>query len=1208
VSAYDSDIPVQDAYVARKNAERPVRHCKACEQHTSASFVDRLQRHKPLAHGPVQLSVGLPVRLATERMLAAEIRTRLCPGSKRLCDRMHALLEQNPQMWRTGHLVPGLMTMAQEHHHAAAPVVRDEELWTKPWVFCKNEPERCYGVIDKATWQDPGTRFGACSAIVAAHSQQNSTPTRLCTLSPQLANMCVKLARWSNEDIPFILCKAAGHPDCLTQGFFYNPTAFSISNKDFVYNSVRAMYTKLDSSACPAIAANRQVLQNEVVRSRCGSVALEPIRNMLSIARSYGFDFSVLQYCVVSFGMNMFGVVLGAMASMQSMVSESARNMKVFATLFLNKLGDVMGIIWKVLFQLADYDAFTWIKEVVKIFCWILENVIGPVVKGYLKPFWEFLLNVFKELKNGLPFMGWVFDPIIEMLTFAVNALQDFKDTCPADGGSDDDFRSPGTLPIATKCWSTYTTFFGDNNVLSCTKADTCHRSVTDTSLVMCGACPSPSTDFAPFGCLSVTKTCTCSVPVFTMQYCESNSDCYAEDSSCKYLDGELEPSIGFTRCSSCQHKRLCFVGAGDSVGYCACTLFDVQWGRCLDQGAAVNPGYENMCVLTTDYNALQSSFTFSFDASMSTACRLLNQGFTFCSRESGNGFLYVTGNEVGGRRRLLEFSATESSAVAIDTVSGICRDAFSSDLMPNVRRDCMQAFEDSKVTVRMLGMQDAWPACAFCGVEDMLHNFMFKPHNMIILFSNASSVGQVLMRHTYARHVQTAYKTWRTMALLLAHEYRDVKEFNDTQELLLRLINSTLVYSLDVNESEALDAYGPRRRLLTVEDRVADAIARANALHKNFIKEASVYLSFTFETSGHQSEWMSTWPPKVSTQVLSDGSCRPAVNVFKAMGFALGNLTASYAADVRADVSAAIGAAWLIVPDIETGIPWDKVVDKYDAVTNQVFWLFNLTLAQVGLQRRDIYNVIAAGIDEIPHILRCDIKTVQTCYKWKKHALHVFAILLVYFVALYVFCVSVDLGGPAILLLTLFPYAVMYLSYGFSPFCSPMVPVCIYDDFLWTARLLLVHVQLPLVMYQNMSCAPVRDAPINPACLRTCEDDMFGYGDWYTVFAWWGVEFNVQDTLLKYVYKIPRVLVSQDDYDALAAQVALKARALLDADQDLVLVNRVCAFMGLYMALPYLCIFVVFILISCSLLQTAVVLACDVINLIVTLLLSSFF
>jgi hypothetical protein len=233
----------------------------------------------------------------------------------------------------------------------------------------------------------------------------------------------------------------------------------------------------------------------------------------------------------------------------------------------------------------------------------------------------------------------------------------------------------------------------------------------------------------------------------------------------------------------------------------------------------------------------------------------------------------------------------------------------------------------------------------------------------------------------------------------------------------------------------------------------------------------------------------------------------------------------------------------------------------------------------------------------------------VQTCYKWKKRALHVFAILLVYFVALYVFCVSVRLGAPAILLLAVFPYAVMYIAYGFSPFCPPMVPVCIYDDFLWTARLLLpVHVELPLVLYQNMSCAPVRDAPIDPGCLRTCEDDLFGYGDWYTVFAWWSVEFNVQKNLELVVGKLPRFVVSQDDLDALATQVKLKARVLLDADADLMLVNRVCAFVGLHMALPYLCISIVFILISCSLLQTAVVLACDLSNLVVTLLLSSFF
>ena len=1209
VSSYDTDIPVQDAYVARKSSARPVRHCKLCEDHAGASFVDRFQRERALDQGPAQLSVGLPVRLATERVLAAEIRTRLCPASRHACERMDAVVQERPHMWQKGRLMPELMAVAQEHHHAAAPVVRDEELWAEPWVFCFNQPDRCAGVIDKSTWQDPLSRFGACSALIAAHSQQNSTPTRFCTLSPQLAGLCVKLARWSVEDVPFILCKAAGHPQCLTQSFFYNPTAFSISTKDFVYNSVRAMYTKLDAAACPAIAPNRQVLQNEALRSQCGSVTLEPIRNILTLARSFGFDFSILTYCVVSFGMNMVGVVLGAFANMQSLLSESLYNMKVFATLFLNKLSAVMGVLWKVLFQIADYDAFKWIKEIVKMYCVLLEYVLAPVIKQALLPFWSIILTVFKELKKGLAYIGLgaIFDPVIAILTFAVDAATQFPDRCPSDGGDDDEFRSPGTLPVATKCWSTYHTFFGDNNVLSCTKADTCHRGVTDTSLVMCGSCGEPTTDFAPFGCLSVTKTCTCSVPLFAMQYCESNSDCYADESSCKYLDNELEPSIGFTRCASCQHKRMCFVGVGASAGYCACTLFDVQWGRCLDQGAAVSPGYDNMCVLTTDYNALQSTFVFSFDVSLSTPCRLLNQGFTFCSRESGNGFLYVTGSESGRRRHLLEFAPREDGAVAIDTMSSLCRDALSTDSLANVRRDCVAAFEESKVTVRMLGMEGAWPACAFCGAEDMLHTFLFKPHNIIILFSNASAVARVFMRHTYARHVLTACRTWRTMASVVVHELQGAQDVNGSHVLFLRVLNFSLVYALDPNASDAVELYAPRRRLLATQDRVSEAIARANVMHRKFIQEASVYFSFTFETADQQSEWMSTWPPRVSSQVLSDDTCTPAVNVIKAMGWTFGNLTASYAAEARQEVASSISAAWIVLAaTIDTGIPWDALADKYDVVTRAALWLVDYLLGLVGLRRRDIYDVIAAAIAEVPHVVRCDIKAVQTCYKWKKHALHVIAILAVYFLAVYLVSLALGLGAPAILLLTLFPYAVMYMTYGFSPFCTPMVPVCIYDDFLWTARLLLpVHVELPLVMYKNVSCMPVRSAPIQADCLRTCEDEVFGYSQWYTVFAWWGVEFNVHEFLLRVVGGVPRVLVSEDDYDGLAAQVALKARAMLDADEGLVLANRVCAFVGLYMALPYVFIFTLLIYIACSLVQTAVLLACSVISILVTLLLS---
>jgi hypothetical protein len=318
----------------------------------------------------------------------------------------------------------------------------------------------------------------------------------------------------------------------------------------------------------------------------------------------------------------------------------------------------------------------------------------------------------------------------------------------------------------------------------------------------------------------------------------------------------------------------------------------------------------------------------------------------------------------------------------------------------------------------------------------------------------------------------------------------------------------------------------------------------------------------------------------------------------------------ASYTADVNQEVSAAISDAWIMVDAaVDTGIPWDAVGEKADAVSGAALSLFDSMLGLVGLRRSDIYDVIAAAIAELPHVVRCDVKSVQTCSKWKKHALNVMVILAVYFIATYFVCLAVGLGGPALILLAAFPYAVLYVTYGFSPFCSPMVPVCIYDDFLWTARLLLpVHVDLPLVMYKNMSCLPVGGAPIQPGCLRTCEDDVFGYGQWHTVFAWWGVEFNVHGLLETVVNGFPRAIVSQDDCDALAAQVALKARALLDGDEGLVLANRVCAFVGLHVALPYLFILILLVYIACSLLQTTVLLACIVLNIVVSLLLSSLF
>jgi len=102
---------------------------------------------------------------------------------------------------------------------------------------------------------------------------------------------------------------------------------------------------------------------------------------------------------------------------------------------------------------------------------------------------------------------------------------------CEFDVPEDPDVNGPGTLPVVSRCWSSYTTFFGDSQSLACIAADTCKRSLTNSRLVMCGACPAedpPNPLNFQFGCDTIIKSCTCDVPKLAPSYCYSNEECEA--------------------------------------------------------------------------------------------------------------------------------------------------------------------------------------------------------------------------------------------------------------------------------------------------------------------------------------------------------------------------------------------------------------------------------------------------------------------------------------------------------------------------------------------------------------------------------------------------------------------------------------------------------------------------------------------------------
>lgn len=1238
------DIPVHEPFVAQKRKPSRKRRCSLCESHAESSFIDRRSNETPLRTNVRQLSVGVPTSISPERLIAANLRRKICPSAGADCPLLYEVLPR--ESWQQHKLMRGLLNLSNAHQHSMPPAVRDDGLWNEPWVFCKRNSNitSCSGVVPKEEWTDPSLRSGACSREMIGANDEDRKPIRLCDLSDELQDLCVQLGTW-NSKIEYILCKAAGHRQCSEHGFFYNPTAYSLSNQDFVYNTVRKMYHQYNDSACPAVYVNKQELQNEILRGKCGSVALEPLRTIVKTARGFAYDLTVILYCDMQIFVYLSGVIIGFIGSLDTLIAESSRNLLMYIHLLLGKVNSIMDRLMKMLWKLAEFGAFKWIKKAAALFCVVLEDVIKPLMTNVIHPaasmMAEFIGAIDRDLTrplvkfiNDFSFGKWDASDMIETnrknIDFwkktAENA-KNFVAKCEEDGVDEDSTDPIGVLPVATKCWSTYTTFFGDNSMLSCTAADTCHSGVTDTRLVTCGICPEPQTSFRQFGCFDITKICTCSVPVLSLQYCTANEDCSTTESSCKYLDSELEPSMGFTPCSSCQSSRLCYMQPGMSMGYCACGLFQIKFARCSDHAKNVNPGYDDMCIFTSDPNFLASvTFAFSFDTAISTPCRMINPAFAFCARET-NGQLYVVGTDISRRRHLLQVASGDEH-VEIQTASVLCQDALASDAMPHMRAHCVALFHESRLTVHELGLDGTLPPCAFCGIEDVYSAFVMTPRNMIAITTNISAVLRVVARHTPLKHVLSTFKVTRRYIEVMLHSIDTAHDdelplirhtrhgwqvdiaSNDTVAVFLleTVFPQVLNWAVLHNESAHGDARTSRRLLSAVDtasDSMQAAMNRAHALHRSFQTQLSLAFTFPFESSEHRSAWMSAWPPDLGRRSTdAEDTCPPLLNVIRGFKWTFGNLSRSFD-PITMKTKPTLAASWVAVPRQNATGNSSKSNDAEDAPTSAMLWLSQQILQTVGLQFDSFYDLVQAAVAESPKIMRCNYESVQTCSRWDMHALHAIIITAVYFTVFVLLCGSLQMSLLPMALLGVFPAIVMYMSYGYSPFCAPMLPVCIMDDLLWTVNSFLpVVVEFPPSMFVSVSCIPKRNEFIQKNCLRSCSDPPFEYRRWYDVMAWWATELGWGDPLETYA----SFILSSGDVGMLQDQLALKHECLVQGDASLVAGNRICAALSMYKAFPYIILLFLSIFFLGTIVRTVWSVTCAVLFSILVLFITAFY
>lgn len=1223
-SWYEQQFPFEAPFVAKRRPAKRERKCSACDRHDKASFIDHFSREIPLtndAKNLAQLSVGQPTTVSTERILAAALRRLACPDSASAsCPALYNIFDKSK--WQRGRLLDAMLDLASKHQRNVETSANDDALWAMPWVKCERiqNETTCRGSVSKKDWKDPQKRIEACIREMRGPVSTGPSSMDFCSLSEETAELCRKVVEWNNE-ITHILCTAGNHAKCTSQAFYYNPSQYSASNKDFVYNSVASLYTKLNMSACPLEVQQQQRESNNEKINQCMSTILEPSVFVVRLVRLVVRKIVMIFYYLMQVFFAICGVIASTLAQAQSATTAYfADNLSKFVHLLLTVSSEAIEAIWQVAWTLTDFGELAFIRGVVVFICYLTQWVIYPFMQYAVVPAIQVIIVFLQVLNETL----CVFSFGKACNVIPVDQLQQFQAGLRQTKTQDCErafTRTPAelrdTLPVATKCWATYNTYYGDSSRLSCTAADTCRRGPTDFGLQMCGTCSSFD-DNMPFGCYDITKTCTCNLPRLAEQGCSSNEECAALDATCRFIDRELQPSIGFTKCASCQTKRVCLVTPGRSDGFCACGLVDIQLQRCVAQTKPAMPAYDQLCVYTRDYRFLTTTnYVFSFYTSMTAPCNDLNPSSTFCARESSDGQLYAVGVDAVRRRHLLSEADNENEMTAADTYNSLCKDALSGDFMPAHKKSCQEAYKYSRETLAQLALPWSLPPCTFCSIEDAVQVLLFEPHNLVMLASNISHVVVVLLRHSplqiiaktarqVTRHINTAVEI-ATVEPALQIEHTNgtwhVHVLVDTPsvDMLARIVRVVLLLAPpdttknNTIKADTQNASSNRRRLLTVDD-VGDAIQQnfriSASLRQAFTSQLASTLDFSFESTASQSEWMDSWPPKIGMTAVGGDFCPPLTKMVRTTRRALQTVDAAYSMQKQAVPTAAVNDAWINVSRRkEANVSWSDYSTARvtnDQITAGALFTVDRGLALVSLSPNSIFDVLAAAADQLWDFVRCDYEAVQTCSKWRVHVIAASVVVVVYYVGVYLVCSAIGLSMPALLAAAVLPSIVLYMSYGYAPLCFPALPVCLYDDLVYSIQQLVPkHIELPSAIFKSRQCMTASASRIDADCLRRCTDEPFSFLEWYDVLSWWSLELGL-DARLAELSQQPLValMLGQQGQDDIQEAIAFHSRVFKTPDMPLLTTKRVCAVLSSYKLLPHVALVLISLLIALAALQ----------------------
>lgn len=1187
--ANTSTVTYDSVYSEAKDPQIPDRDIPCDGVGTwSTKFVDR-QNHKTELDSKL-LGVGKPMQLRTARILASYVRRELCLDVDiSTCEeRLSNVLPEEDAWQLNNFLLNFFENVTGTFNVSSSP--DDSLLWSRPWVFCRSPDSVCEGSISRQDWVNHTSRQEQC-VLQANRAIQDNEKNKIdfCLLDPAHEELCQNARDWRTK-ISQIICQAFELKGCTDSRFFYSPTAFSVSEKSFVHDIVNRNYNLYDDEGTCALDSNRQqeyqIKTNEQALQQCASKFIEPARVLLQRLREIRVFILELVFYLLKIQQSLVEMLVSVVLVSSDMMLSAAYRFSTFVGMFmmavLDLIVEVATVLFKVIFVKGSlpYEIVRLLTEYICPFLeWVNVNIVGTSIDTTGTLCWIFwnIGGILIEISNALSSVADVtiplgvteLRPFYDFLAPAANIIdaagvgirtvlpcRPRTNECVFDFFDEEEVVS-GTLPVATRCWSTYTTFFGDGDSLSCSKADTCRRSelALEEDLVPCGACGSEAVGVYSYACSFLTKTCTCQVPKYEHTQCTSNADCI-QAKSCAYVNRFNMPGSGSAPCWSCQQNRFCYMPTAGDTGYCACGLTQIQYSRCQDD--YVIPNDDHMCLFDMNSRFMTTVVTQQeFGVLVSTPCSNVLTSAAQCIRiieadgsVSGN-FVVAAKIVRGSGRRLLEYDGSENASLIFQH-NPLCLDAFHTENLPHVRSACSMQLLDSQLTIKLLNLTFVLPPCTFCDLNSFVHAIISTPMAPFVVSLSPPRVWILLHRHAGLRTLQRTTRAWMHTLDVYTHDLRNNTHFmnissvNISEEQVVRLLTNPF--------------YSSRRLLQTsfvqdVESMIQRATSRANII-------ASAYDYKLPSLSNSVADiWNEQFPPILTPS--NSGECTPLHDLAE-VAQQSANGTLKYFQTTKVSPPYDLHAVWPSVTS--SGSLLSDPVDSGDFLIELLRWITDQVAEWVSLDRRYASDWAESLIKEAVDLTRCDFEAIQTCSRWKVRLASGFVIIGVWFAVWFVICNALGFGFLATLTMPLFSLLLPYLCYGYTWTCVPMLPTCVIQDFHETlSDIFPKYIKLDAVFFTDPQCAS--DTLFDASCLRSCGDVPWGYSSWKNVLAWFSAELgrNFSSSLIELLSYIPLF-----DVASFEEEVGIRIKMWESSSTAIVLGNRICSTFNLYLLLPY--------------------------------------